>query len=617
MKLKFGCVITLLLVSLMAVGKDELDLQLLINHKAINPARQIQLADSVDTINIGFRLSKDKSNMKLTGLHPAAWIRRKTASDPSCNQLIHNYLAKGKTAADDIPLNGFNFITLNEDNTIAVMNPRLDLATSNLVALTRLNSQVADWTLSANGKELYITLGDKQQLLVLNPLTGTEIARVALDSQPSAIAIFNQSPLLWVASEKAGLVYLIDVTKQAVLQKFSIGTGRVMLRSDLQQHRLFAYSSGDGKLVGIDTLKQQEVFRKNIQPGITGFDYSPQTKRIYMVHPEHAYLFSIDPETTPIVEIINLASPSLGIEVVPDRKWLLTYNGKQAVVNLVNLDNNQLAYILQFKHPFDHVVLSKQYAYIRHTDHANVSLVNLHSLKSSQQPVVIEVPFGINAPNTVVHNNPLLSPIATLPGKPRVIITNPADRTLFLFMEGGMKAPMNAFRTWTAAPIAVLVHNFDLYETQQGIYETTTRIKRAGHYEMLIYIPELSEARCLPFTVLHATDRLPVSENVSKRYKVTVKPDRTIAGLPVQLQIDIHTEEDAQSDARQLQILLFRPGSNWQQRIAEVKQTNGKYWINVIFPEAGKYKLVVNSESIQFDRHQGNIQTIVVVPSSP
>ncbi len=155
MKLKSGCAITLLLVSLMAAGKDELSMRLLINHKAINPAGQIQLADSVDAINIGFRLSKDKSNMKLTGLRPAAWIRRKTESDPSCSQLVHNYLAKGKTAADDIPLNGFNFVTLNEDNTIAVMNPRLDLATSNLVALTRLKSQVADWTLSANGKELY------------------------------------------------------------------------------------------------------------------------------------------------------------------------------------------------------------------------------------------------------------------------------------------------------------------------------------------------------------------------------------------------------------------------------------------------------------------------------
>ncbi len=464
---------------------------------------------------------------------------------------------------------------------------------------------------------IYITLADKQQLLVLNPLTGTEIARVALDSQPSAIAVFNHSPLLWVASEKAGLVYLIDVSKQAVLRKFSIGTRKVLLLSDPKRHRLYAYSTEDGNFVDFDTDNQQEIFRQTIQPGITGLGYSADTNRIYMVHPSLEYILSVPPEASPKIEKISIANKSKGLAVVDNKNWLLAFDGEKSVVNLINLENNQLTHILQFKHPFDHVVLSNQYAYIRHTDHANVSLVNLHSLKSGQQPVVIEVPFGINAPNTIAHNNPLLSPIATLPGKPRVIITNPADRTLFLFMEGGMKAPMNAFRTWTAAPIAVLVHNFDLHETQQGIYETTTRIKRAGHYEMLIYIPELSEARCLPFTVMHATDRPPVSENVSKRYKVTVKPDWTIAGLPVQLQIDIHNEEDAQPDTRQLQILLFRPGSNWQQRIAEVKQTNGKYRINVIFPEAGKYKLVVNSESIHFERHQGNIQTIVVAPSSP
>ena len=70
--------------------------------------------------------------------------------------------------------------------------------------------------------------------------------------------------------------------------------------------------------------------------------------------------------------------------------------------------------------------------------------------------------------------------------------------------------------------------------------------------------------------------------------------------------------EDSQTD--DVKILLLRPGSNWLHRTFAKPLKNGNYVFNIIFPQAGKYKLLVKSNQLQLNINQKNLKTITVTP---
>ncbi len=605
------CLWLLLLCSLTAGSNDDLNVELLVNGK---PAADINnsLLKVDEAFNIGFQLSSANPNINISGLHPGAWIRPESHERKSCKDAVRQYLSQGINPSQDVSLNGFSLITLNADHSIAIMDPRLDLATSNLIALTRLDSRVADWAMSVNQQALYVTLPDKQQLQVIDPVTGLIKQTIKLDSRPEQIEVLDQFPLLWVASENDGLVYLVDTRKQEGIRKFRIGSGRVIMAYDQGRQRLFAYSAGDGRLVVIDVAAQEKQFVQQLQPGFSGISYSSHSKQLYLADPGRDLLVSILPELIAKPVNIPLAAQSNRVQVAPNG-WIFAFDGKKAMLNLVNPETQQLTQVLQFRHGFDQVFFSKQYAYIRHTDSANVSLINLASLAINVEPGVIEVPIGSNPPGTK-QSQTLLSPVAVLPDGHSTIITNPVDRTLFLFMEGGMKVPMNAFKVWTEAPLAVLVHDRSLKEVKTGVYQTATRIRHAGKYEIVIYVPELSFTRCLPLTISQSS-RSATTKKV-KRYTINLVSKKYTEGSTAQLQFDIQDNEGMSPDIKKISVLLFRPGRNWQQRVDALRQADGHYGFSIVFPKAGEYKLVVQNFGARLDQLQELIQTILVSEKS-
>ncbi len=587
-----------------------LNMELLINGKPLAEPDAVIPLQAGKQFAIGFRITDSETNLPATDLFPGAWIRPRTPGHLSCENAVRNYLAQGSNANQDISLNGYTFITVNKDNSIAVMDPRLHLATSNLLALNQLNSRVGNWQLVSDKQLLYLTLPDEGLLVEMNPTTLQINKQILLDHKPTGLAIFSRSAIVWVASENAGKVYVVDRKTLTLLNQFEIGKGAVQFAIDPKNHRLFAYSGGDGQLIAIDSLTQQVQFKRSITSGITGIAYSATANRLYLAHPLLDHLISIEPETGTQLDTIAIVDKALDLQITPDGRWLLAANGKNGVVNLVDTRNGQMTHVLQFKHPFDQIVFSKQYAYIRHTDSANASLIHLPTLQAGEDPGVIEVPFGASAPDTI-GELPQLSPVAMLPGGHSVVVANPADRTIFLFMEGGMKVPMNAFKTWTASPVAIKVHDHSLRHSQPGIYQTTTKIVDPGAYEVVFYTPKPLLIRCLPLNI--ESSKVIIDKSVLPvQHTVEIESKNIIAGRAINLEVSIHQRNGELSRANDLQVLLIRPRTNWQHRSYAKLSKKGYYTVNLIFPESGNYKLLVNSDQLQLKPEQSNIISIFV-----
>ncbi len=561
-------------------------------------------------LRIGFQILSGEEGTPISDLHPGAWIRPRAEGRKSCGDAVRNYLAQGPNASQDISLNGYTFITLNQDQTVAVMDPRLNLATSNLLSLTRLQGAAVDWRIAPSREVLYVALNHSRRLVVIDPVTGLVTARIPLADEPVQLAVFDRQALVWVAGNH-GALWVVDPKKGAVVERFEVGEGRVFLASDRGNRRLFAYAQGDGNWNSIDVDSRRAMIKGQEASGSMGLDYSPLADRLYLALPDRRSLLAMFPANSPKPATITLGIGADRVHVSPDGRWLLATDGKLGTVSVVDTATETMTHGLQFKHPFDQVVFSDNYAYLRHTDIARVSLIHLPSLKRGVEPGVIEVPFGAKAPD-VIGELPPLQAIVPLPEGGGAVVANPADRTLFLYMEDGMRAPMNAFRSWTAPPLAVLIHDRSLQETRPGLYETVSMIPGPGPYEVVFYLSNPPLTHCWPLDI--AGKRVASTHtDPSLLTRVEIPSGNMIAGQPVDFEIGIPAAGDIPAQTDDLKVLLFRPGSSWQYRAFAKALGQGRYHVTVTFPRPGKYKLALQSQRLGLKIGQGKLMTIEVV----
>lgn len=564
-----------------------------------------------EMLKIGFSIFDKIRRKPVSGLHPAAWIRPKTPGRKSCENAVRNYLALGPNASQDISLNGYTFVTLNRDNSIAVIDPRLNLATSNLLFLAQLRATPGDWRMSPNRKAIYITLPGKNRLLVFNPLTGQIDARVNVIVNPTTMAVFEGLSSVWVGSGSNGEIQGVDTRSHQIFRKIKVGRGKIYFAQDNVRAQLFAYASGSGQLIVLDAKRRKVVRRLQLEPHLADMDYSALTDKIYLAHPRKGYVLSLYPVNRPQVEKLMISGVSKRVNVSPDGRWLMASDGDQGQISLVETKTGNMTHVLRFKHPFDQIVFSKRYAYIRHTDTANISLIYTASLAPGAEPGVIEVPIGTKPPKAVGRLPPLPA-IAPLPEGGGAVIANPADRTLYLYMESGMQAPMNAFKTWTAAPLSVMIHDRSLREARPGFYETVTMIPQPGIYEAVFFLPNPPLTRC--FTLKVKGNSLPhsVRKKNTDQPTITILSPPFIAGRLVQLEFTIATPLLPPGKVRDISVLLFRPGSNWQLRTFAKSTGPRHYHFSVVFPSPGNYKMAVESAQLGLYLSQTNLKTIKV-----
>ena len=206
-----------------------------------------------EPLRIGFRITNQSGRFPLGDLHPGAWIRKASDGRSTCRQAVQDYLRRGVNVGADIDLNGYAFVTLNEDHTLAVVDPRLDLATSNLLSLTRLEAEAADWHLDDASGRLILALPEENRLAVVDLFRGQLVANWPTAEGPARLAAFPDQDDLWVAAFASGSLQRLDKATGEVLGSIDLEAGLIGLALDLADQRLFALDQV-GRLLIIDGL---------------------------------------------------------------------------------------------------------------------------------------------------------------------------------------------------------------------------------------------------------------------------------------------------------------------------------------------------------------------------
>ncbi len=545
----------------------------------------------------------------LADLHPGAWIRPRLPGRSRCEDAVKGYLVLGPNNGQDISLNGYTFVTFNSDNTLAVVDPQLNLATANLRALLRLQSRAGDWQLDQVSGRLYITLPQRRSLVVVDAFAGVVRAAIDTPPDPAQLLLTDEGRVLWLASDSAGVVQRIDVATSSVTATHEIGQGAVRLVEDEEDGWLFAYAEGDGTLVVLDSASGKVARHLSLPPGLRQMRYSAPAQRLVLLDREALVLVSPHGKGEPDRRPLGAAATAL--QLSPDGRWALAADGEAGHLVLFDLSRGTPTHRLAFRHPFDQIVFSDHYAYLRHTGVPRVSLVHMASLVAGLEPGVIDIPLGSKPPQEVsVHTS--LPAIDPLPEGGGAIVVSPADRMLFLYIEDGMRAPMNAFRTWTAPPLAVMIHDRSLNERAPGHYSTVTLIPQPGEYEVVFYLPNPPMARCLPLTV--AGEQAMRAASPQRHFRMQLDTNTLVAGTSASVALSLIDEQGRQATPDDLEVLIFRPGRNWQQRAFPSVDEDGRYRVRVNFPEPGRYRIGAASTQLGLRFESRTLRTLEVSP---
>jgi len=542
-------------------------------------------AQAGETAILALELRDGATGYPLSGLHPGVWIRPARAGRSACRTAIGTYLATGANATRDLDLNGYRFVLLGADGALSVIDPRLDLASSNLLWLRRLGTQPVDWTFDHGGARVFVALPEAVSALDL--LTGAELWRVTVRDGRRLVRD-PATGRIWAVTRDALLV--LEPARGAVLQRIPLPEVPRDVAVEGPDRRMWVL--GAGHVVEVDLARMSVVEDWTLSDAAQAVVYSPAADGIALAlkdEPRLALRFLDAPDRRPSVD---LAAPADRLAVSADGRWLFALHRASGTLSIVDWARLRLRHVLVFPGRPDQMAVSEDYLYLRETQAPRVSLVHISSLDTVPEPGVLDVALGSRAPGARGSaGGP--SAVVPLPEGGGALIAATADRTVFLYLETGMQAPSNAFRVWTEGPLAVAIHDRTLTETRPGHYEAPLRLPHGGRYELLLHLAQPPLAECREFTV--AGEGMPV-EQVHALPRVELHMEGEVqAGRPASVALRVADGAGrVLEDLHDLELLLMDVSTHayWRGRGA---YEGGVYRFRPLLPYPGRYRAFARS----------------------
>jgi YVTN family beta-propeller protein len=192
---------------------------------------------------------------------------------------------------------------------------RLLLTVAGLLVATTLPAQAPEVS-------LWVTLGDSDQLVEMDPWTFREIRRIKVDPKPHGLAISPDGSKVFVASDKTGNFQVVDARTGRI-------TGTLPLGNDPNQMTLtrdgkFAYvpMRGESKVAVVELDPLRLAKKLDVPAGPHDGYTSADGSRIYIGAQYGSAVIVIDPKSQSVLYNIPVPAGARPLEPSPDGKTI-------------------------------------------------------------------------------------------------------------------------------------------------------------------------------------------------------------------------------------------------------------------------------------------------------
>ncbi|HEX6083580.1 MAG TPA: hypothetical protein VF266_03585 [Thermoanaerobaculia bacterium] len=561
-------------------------------------------------VEVRFAITNAEDGSPITGLNPIAWVDRWTAAPTadSCKAKVKSFLGGSLQARPEADLNKYAIITLNRDGTVAVIDPLLGFGGSKLLALVLLGGEGSDWTLTPDQQTLFVSVPVLNEVVAVDTQTWKIAQRITVGRKPQRLALQPDAGYLWVATEDGASV--IDVAERRLMWSGLQPAGGLKsapggLKS--APHGLkspphdftFSRDSGYAFIAGADGVSVVDVRDpKQVRNVATGkpvaLAYSALSNAVYAAHADGTVVV-IDAASHEVRSRVPTKAGLHTIGFSRDGRWGFLLNPATNTVNVLDSSTNEITQSITIEGSPDKVSFTELYAYIRAAGSEEVSMIRLSTVEGGKEPAISRFPGGQTAPE-YASGPAIPAAIVPAPEEGTVLVSNPADKTIYYYSEG-MAAPMGSFQNYRREALGVLAVNRNLRETKPGVYSTTVRLAKGGRFDVPFVLDSPRLTQCFDYAITLPSDL--EKKDTSKVVKLErLFEPATTAGAPMKVRVRI-VDGDGKPlpDVQDLRVLTFTPARH-QARVVATPVGDGVYEATVVPPHAGVYYVFFESSSL-------------------
>lgn len=516
------------------------------------------------------------------GLHLTAFLRPAGAGKADCQETARIYRATRRTTRGDVDLNGLLIASLGRDGRIALADPRLDLATSNLTRIVSFPEGPAMITAEPAAMAILASLPAAGELVRILLPSGEWRTLASGLERPGAVALARDGSIV-VHEEAAQRLAVLASSGVAKTHIALDGPARIEVATG---GHILALGENGSALV-LDPEDARELGRAMLPAGATAF--SPLADALLAAAPDRASLTRVFLDAPGRSGTIAIATPAASLHVSEGGRFIFALGNGGRALSIVDMQTETLVQAAGFDEPVIAVTFAGEAAFLQFSGRRAVGVVPIGTIVAGKALAVRRVDLGLAPEGAAQTQAALIASLAPIPG---VLAAGPDPRGLYLvFAEAGhANAPQTALRLRSDVPRQIRVLDRSFREVAPGRYETTALLPHGGGWMLVVNAGAGSFTRCFTF---EAEGPAPTS----------VRPE------PARLVLD---RERSRIRVRLPSELIFRLSgigapprgviaasltSHWRGSGAVRQRDDGLFAAELTFPAPGQYPVILDGGS--------------------
>lgn len=522
-------------------------------------------------------LRDEATGKPIEGVRPAAWLlaRRseQVSAEQSCEDKARLMVGGALGSRADIDLNSYRLLTLNNDNSVAFINPYVGLRNSRLEAIVQLPSAGYDWVLASQVHRLFVSLRDADAVAVIDTQQRRLVATVPMGtgSHPTRLAYDPGYRRIWVGLDGQARIVALDAQDASKAADLEVGMGLHTLALDTAADEVLVThaSSNDVSLIDRRTLA---IRRVAVPDTPVAAAWSVAAGQWAVLSINGASLSWIEPARARVTRQTPLTRGVEKLVAFDAGRRLLALDPLHGTLSLIDAASARVIVSVELDGHPDQISLSRDFVYLRNRDDANVQLIALARLREGRMPIV-NVPMGRHAPGEDPDVVNVANVIAPAPEANGVLLANPGDATIYQYVEG-MMVPIGSFTNYRRKARGLMVMDGSLTDRGDGVFEAPLQAERGGRYDVVIRNQLPAVTACFVQTI----EGMPAQAQAQAQFPMVelVSGSRLLDGR-MQVVFRLRTAEGARLLANDVQVLAFKPRTAWQQRRTAIRRTDGSY----------------------------------------
>ena len=564
-----------------------------------------------------FTFTDKLSGKAIAQLRPKAWLslRRseQVATETSCEAKVRSFASGQLATRADVDLNSYFLLTLNQDKTVAFINPQV--ASSNkLEGIVQLPEQGLDWALTKDGRWLYVTMPDTSSIALIDTTNHTLVTTIGTGtgSKPTRITLAPDEQSVWVGLDGSPSVAVIERGEQPKVKTVIVGEGLHQI-SFTPDNKFAVVTNTAANTVSIINSSNQKKL-SDIKVGNTPLKaaWVAKAERFYVTSVNDSIISVVDPVKLVVDGQIEVGRGAVDVAADPKGRYVWVVNQLDAKAYVIDSATNKKVAFANLEAEPDQLAFTADYAYVRSLGSEKFDLINRKQLEKLPVPSgekqngklaelsATQIQAGEKPPSILPESIGVAAMIAPIPEQNGAMVASAPDKTIYYYVEG-MMVPMGTLDNYRRIPRALMILDRSLQETAPGVFEAPVNIEKPGNYDVAVVLDQPRIIHCFVAKLEGGSNNAKHKKNEQAKIKLAFLPlkAKPLANAETLLSFKLLDAISGKpiSGVQDARLLAYEPPGLWQKRQWLQETDKGIYEATVVFPHSGAFNVLVEAKS--------------------